>query len=178
MLPLGTPAPDFVLPDTVTGQMRSLSELKGLQGTLIVFICNHCPFVVHVIDEVVRIAHQYQLKGINTIALSSNDLVQYPQDGPELMQLFAREHQMNFAYLYDASQQTALAYEAACTPDFYLFDAQNRLVYRGQLDDSRPGNEIPVSGKDLRSALDCLTLGQPIAAEQKPSIGCNIKWKK
>lgn len=177
MLPLGTQAPEFVLPDTVSGQMRSLAELKGTQGTVIIFMCNHCPFVVHVIDEVVRIADEYKPKGINTVSISSNDVAKYPQDSPELMKSFAHKHQMNFAYLYDETQQTAHAYDAACTPDFYLFDAQNQLVYRGQLDDSRPSNGIPVSGKDLRAALEALVLGQNIPSEQKPSLGCNIKWK-
>ena len=177
MLALGTQAPDFVLPDTVSGQMLSLDELKGSAGTLIIFMCNHCPFVVHVIDEVVRIAHQYKSQGINTVAISSNDVEKYPQDRPELMHQFALEHQMNFAYLYDETQQIARAYDAACTPDFYLFNAQNQLVYRGQLDDARPQNGLPVTGKDLRAALDCLILNQPIAGLQKPSIGCNIKWK-
>jgi peroxiredoxin len=177
MLPLGTQAPEFVLPDTVSGQIHSLVELKGTEGTLVIFMCNHCPFVVHVIDEVVRIADEYKPKGINTVSISSNDVAKYPQDSPELMKAFALEHQMNFAYLYDETQQTAHAYDAACTPDFYLFDAQNQLVYRGQLDDSRPSNGIPVSGKDLRAALEALVLGQNISDEQKPSLGCNIKWK-
>lgn len=177
MLALGTQAPDFVLPDTVSGQTLSLDELKGSKGTLIIFMCNHCPFVVHVIDEVVRIAHQYQNQGINTVAISSNDVEKYPQDRPELMRQFALEHQMNFAYLYDETQQIARAYDAACTPDFYLFDAQNQLIYRGQLDDARPQNGLPVTGKDLRAALECLILNQPISSHQKPSIGCNIKWK-
>lgn len=177
MLPLGTQAPEFVLPDTVSGQMRSLAELKGPQGKLVIFMCNHCPFVVHVMDEVVRIADEYKPKGINTIAISSNDVVKYPQDSPELMKAFALEHQMNFAYLYDETQQTARAYDAACTPDFYLFNEQNELIYRGQLDDARPNNGIPVTGKDLRVALDALVLNQNIPSEQKPSLGCNIKWK-
>jgi peroxiredoxin len=177
MLPLGTQAPEFVLPDMVSRQMRSLAELKGTQGTLVIFMCNHCPFVVHVMDEVVRIADAYKPKGINTVSISSNDVAKYPQDSPELMKAFAQEHQMNFAYLYDETQQTARAYDAACTPDFYLFDAQNQLVYRGQLDDSRPSNGIPVSGKDLRAAIEALVLGQNISGEQKPSLGCNIKWK-
>ncbi len=177
MLPLGTQAPEFVLPDTVSGHMCSLAELKGTQGTLIVFMCNHCPFVVHVMDELVRIANQYKPNGINTVAISSNDVVKYPQDSPELMKAFALKHQMNFAYLFDETQQTARAYDAACTPDFYLFNEHNALIYRGQLDDSRPSNGIPVSGKDVRAALDCLILNQPISGHQKPSLGCNIKWK-
>ena len=177
MLPLGTTAPSFSLVNILNGEEVCVPDSDQYAGTVIIFMCNHCPFVVHVIDEVVRIAHQYKSQGINTVAISSNDVEKYPQDRPELMHQFALEHQMNFAYLYDETQQIARAYDAACTPDFYLFDAQNQLVYRGQLDDSRPQNGLPVTGKDLRAALDCLILNQPIAGLQKPSIGCNIKWK-
>ena len=140
------------------------------------FICNHCPFVHHVIEEVVRIANDYRIQGIGIIAISSNDVVNYPQDGPELMQDFALKYRFEFPYLYDATQEVAKAYDAACTPDFYLFDNQDKLVYRGQLDDSRPGNGIPISGSDLRGAIDGVIYNRSINPNQKPSIGCNIKW--
>ena len=143
-----------------------------------VFICNHCPFVHHVIEEVVRGANDYRVQGLGIIAISSNDIVKYPQDSPELMQDFALKHRFEFPYLYDETQQVAKAYDAACTPDFYLFDNFDKLVYRGQLDDSRPGNGIPLSGSDLRSAIDGVIYNRSINPNQKPSIGCNIKWKK
>lgn len=176
MLPLGTESPDFELFDTVSGQILSLAELKGENGTVVMFICNHCPFVIHVNPEISRLAKEYQKKGVAFVAISSNDVNNYPQDAPHLMKQVAKKEDYTFAYLYDETQEVAKAYEAACTPDFYLFDAESILVYRGQLDDSRPGNSIPLSGKDLRKAMDALLKGGEIDTDQKPSIGCNIKW--
>ncbi|MDO6519851.1 thioredoxin family protein [Zobellia uliginosa] len=178
MLPLGTTAPDFKLQNTITGETSALNDLKGTRGTLIAFICNHCPFVKHINPELVRLAKTYQDKGIGFIAISSNDVENYPQDAPHLMKAVAEEEGYTFPYLYDETQKVAKDYDAACTPDFYLFDADLKLVYRGQLDDSRPENGIPVSGKDLRNAIDALLGNQKISEVQKPSIGCNIKWKK
>ncbi|WP_373072495.1 thioredoxin family protein [Zeaxanthinibacter enoshimensis] len=177
MLELGTVAPEFSLMDTVSGKTRNLHSVKGDKGTVIMFICNHCPFVKHVNPEIAKLGREYQSKGVGFAAISSNDVENYPQDAPDLMKVTAREEGYTFPYLYDETQETAKAYDAACTPDFYLFDAELKLVYRGQLDDSRPGNDIPLSGKDLRNALDKLLSGEPIDQEQKPSIGCNIKWK-
>ncbi|WP_177734251.1 MULTISPECIES: thioredoxin family protein [Flavobacterium] len=178
MLPLGTIAPEFYLKDTNSAAAYySFSDLKGEKGTVVMFICNHCPFVHHVIDEVVRIANDYRVQGIGFIAISSNDVVNYPQDAPELMTEFAFENKFEFPYLYDENQLAARNYDAACTPDFYLFDNLDRLVYRGQLDDSRPANGIPLSGSDLRGAIDGVIYNRVINPEQKPSLGCNIKWK-
>jgi len=178
MKALGTAAPDFVLPDTITGNQLSLQGLKGEVATVIAFICNHCPFVKHVNTELVRLAADYAVKGISFIAISSNDAAAYPEDGPELMKQVAEELGYSFPYLYDETQQVAKDYQAACTPDFFVYDREAKLVYRGQLDDSRPGNNIPVTGSDIRHALDCLLNGQPVPAEQRPGIGCNIKWKE
>ncbi|MGX7668716.1 thioredoxin family protein [Flavobacterium pedocola] len=177
MLPLGTIAPEFHLKDTNSAYSYSFKDLKGKKGTLVMFICNHCPFVHHVVEEIVRIANDYRVQGLGFIAISSNDVVNYPQDSPELMQDFALQHRFEFPYLYDETQEIAKAYDAACTPDFYLFDLSDKLVYRGQLDDSRPGNGIPVSGSDLRNAIDSVIYNRIIDQNQKPSIGCNIKWK-
>ena len=177
MLPLGTLAPSFSLLDTTSQEKRNLAKLKGKKGTLIMFICNHCPFVIHVIETVSRLAEEYQKKGIQTIAISSNDIINYPQDAPGLMTKFAERFNFSFPYLYDETQEVAKAYQAACTPDFYLFDENLELVYRGQMDDSRPGNGIPVTGKDLKNAMDQLVGGEKISTLQKPSMGCNIKWK-
>ncbi|MBC3757795.1 thioredoxin family protein [Hyunsoonleella sp. SJ7] len=177
MLPLGTKAPDFSLLDTVSHNNLNLKDVKGEKGTVIMFICNHCPFVIHVNSELVAIANEYQTKGIQFIAISSNDAENYPQDGPDKMKAHAKTEGYPFPYLYDETQEVAKAYDAACTPDLYLFDAHLKLVYRGQLDDSRPGNDLPLTGKDLRQALDCLIDGKENMATQKPSIGCNIKWK-
>ncbi|MBJ6368301.1 thioredoxin family protein [Snuella sedimenti] len=177
MLPLGTIAPPFKLPDTVSGSLMSLESLKGKHGTVIMFICNHCPFVIHVNKELVAIANSYTKKGIRFIAISSNDVNHYPQDGPDKMKQHAIAEGYPFPYLYDESQEVAKAYDAACTPDLYVFDANLKLRYRGQLDASRPGNGIPVTGSDLRHALDCLLKGEANTRPQKPSIGCNIKWK-
>ncbi|MCB0447098.1 MAG: thioredoxin family protein [Gelidibacter sp.] len=177
MLPLGTKAPNFQLADTVSDQLLALQDIKGLKGTLIMFICNHCPFVKHVNAQLVQLAKDYKPKGINCIAISSNDVENYPQDAPHLMKQNAITEGYIFPYLYDQTQEVAKAYHAACTPDFYLFDANLKLVYRGQLDDSRPGNGLPVTGKDIRNAIDALLGNEPINTSQKPSIGCNIKWK-
>ena len=177
MLPLGTKAPHFKLMDTVTDVNITLEDAKGLNGTVIAFICNHCPFVKHINAELVRMAKDYKAKGIDFIAISSNDVEKYPQDGPDEMKTTAKNEGYIFPYLYDASQQVAKAYQAACTPDFFVFDDSLHLVYRGQLDDSRPGNGKPVTGSDIRAALTALINHQPISENQKPSIGCNIKWK-
>ena len=178
MLPLGTVAPDFTLPDTVSGRDYSLQQLKGERATIVMFICNHCPYVLHVKQQLIAIAQQYATLGVATIAISSNDIENYPQDAPDKMKALMTDWGNPFAaYLYDESQAIAKAYRAACTPDIYLFDADLRCVYRGRLDGSTPKNDLPVSGEDLRNALDNLLAGQPIRAEQIPSIGCNIKWK-
>jgi peroxiredoxin len=177
MLPLGTSAPDFNLPDTVSGENKSLQELKSDKATVIMFICNHCPYVKHVNQELVQLSNEYIQKGISFVAISSNDIVNYPDDSPEKMKETAEELGYNFPYLFDESQETAKVYEAACTPDFYIFDSDLKLVYRGQLDDSRPNSDIPVTGRDIRSALDNILDGSEVSSDQKPSIGCNIKWK-
>ena len=177
MLPLGTPAPDFRLPDTVSGHTLSYADIAGSQATLVMFICNHCPFVKHVQDELVRLGQDYARPEVGMVAISSNDVIGYPQDRPERMQELARQLGFTFPYLFDEPQDTARAYDAACTPDFYVFDAHQRLAYRGQLDDSRPGNGLAVDGRDIRAALDALLAGRPVNPAQKPSIGCNIKWK-
>lgn len=178
MLPLGTIAPDFHLSDTVTGKEYGLQDLKGEQGTLIMFICNHCPYVLHVKQQLIAIAQQYATLGISTIAISSNDVENYPQDAPDKMKAMMAEWGTPFAaYLYDETQNVARAYQAACTPDIYLFDANLACVYRGRLDGATPKNDVAVTGEDLRNALDALLANQPISSEQIPSIGCNIKWK-
>ncbi len=178
MLDLGTIAPDFELYDTVSGKKLSFNDVKGERGTVIMFICNHCPYVLHVNDEIVRIAKEFQPKGIGFAAISSNDVENYPQDAPELMTEQAKKIGYTFPYLYDETQEVARAYKAACTPDFYVFDENDSLVYRGRLDESTPKNDMPLTGKDLRKALDLLLEGKMIPdKEQKPSIGCNIKWK-
>lgn len=178
MLPLGTVAPHFRLKDTNSNNHYSYPEVKGEKGTLIMFICNHCPFVLHAMEEIIMVANDYNVQGIGIVAISSNDPLTYPQDGPEQMAEFAFEWSLDFPYLFDETQQVAKDYDAACTPDFYLFDAQDKLVYRGQLDDSRPGNNIPLSGSDLRNAIDGLLYNRTIQPNQKPSMGCGIKWKK
>jgi peroxiredoxin len=176
MLPLGTIAPDFRLPDT-NGKLVSLGDYTGQSALLVMFICNHCPFVKHIRSELAAIGRDYPKNKVGIIAISSNDAQLYPDDGPAKMIEETRTAGYDFPYLYDESQAVAQAYRAACTPDFFLFDRYHRLVYRGQLDDSRPSNGIPVTGSDLRSALDALVSGRPVSASQKPSIGCNIKWK-
>ncbi len=179
MLPLGTKAPDFTLPDTVSGKMVSLKELsKGKKATVVMFLCNHCPYVIHVNPEIVRLANDYIPKGVAFVGISSNDVEQYPDDAPDKMKEVAQRLGYPFPYLYDETQEVAKAYDAACTPDFYVFDENLQLVYRGRLDDSRPGNGKPLTGKDLRRALDAVLAGQPVDPVQYPSGGCNIKWKK
>jgi thiol-disulfide isomerase/thioredoxin len=177
MVTLGTIAPEFLLPDAVSGKQLSLDNIKGETATMIMFICNHCPFVKHINAELVKLAKDYKSKGIGFVAVNSNDVINHPNDSPELMTQVAKELKYPFPYLYDESQETAKAFDAACTPDFFIYDKDLRLVYRGQLDDSRPGNEIPVTGKDIRHALNCLVNNEPVSQEQRPSIGCNIKWK-
>ena len=175
---LGTLAPNFYLKDTNSSEWFSFQDLKGEKGTLVVFICNHCPFVHHLIDEIVMIANDYRVQGIGIISISSNDVLKFPQDNPELMSEFAFQNKFEFPYLYDVTQEVAKAYNAACTPDFFLFDNQDTLVYHGQLDDSRPGNGIPLSGNDLRGAIDGVIYNRSINPDQKSSLGCSIKWEK
>ena len=177
MLPLGTNMPPFALTDAVSGKTVTDGGAAGTKGTLVMFICNHCPFVKHVMKELGRVAGDYVPKGIGVVAINANDVDEYPQDGPDKMKELAQSEGWRFPFLFDDTQKVAQAYRAACTPDFFLFDAEARLVYRGQLDESRPSNKIPVTGKDLRAALDSLLAGKPPLEEQKPSIGCNIKWK-
>ncbi|MFM7205536.1 MAG: thioredoxin family protein [Planctomycetaceae bacterium] len=176
MLPLGTVAPDFDLVN-VDGRMVDFATAAGSRGTVVMFICNHCPFVKHVADELARLGRDYMPQGIGFAAISSNDVASHPADSPEQMVREAEERGYPFPYLYDETQDVAKAYHAACTPDFFLFDAHRRLVYRGQLDASRPGGGVPVTGGDLRRALDALLAGRPAPADQIPSLGCNIKWK-
>jgi peroxiredoxin len=176
MIPLGTKVPEFNLPDVVSGKNISSEELKG-NVSVVMFICNHCPFVKHVNDQLVKLANDYIPKGVKFIAISSNDVVGYPEDSPEKMKETARQLQYPFPYLYDDTQEVAKAFDAACTPDFYVFNKDSELVYRGQLDDSRPSLDLPVTGKDLREALDHTLAGEPVSDIQRPSIGCNIKWK-
>ena len=177
MLPLGTLAPDFNLFDTVSQKQLSLKNLKGEKATVIMFICNHCPFVLHVNKALVAMANAYNKEGVEFIAISSNDVINYPQDSPEKMHTHAKNENYPFPYLYDETQEVAKNYDAACTPDSYVFDTDLKLVYRGQIDDSRPGNGLPVTGDDLRHALDCILSNTENSNPQKPSIGCNIKWK-
>ena len=177
MLPLGTEAPDFKLFDSITGQQYTLDQVKGGEATVVMFICNHCPYVKHVQPEIVRLAQDYQDKNIGFVAINSNDVEQYPEDAPNLMRKEAQRLNYTFPYLFDETQDVARAYLAACTPDFYVFDKDLKLKYRGQLDDSRPGNEKPLTGKDIRSALDDILHDNPVSENQVPSQGCNIKWK-
>jgi peroxiredoxin len=179
MLPIGTVAPDFSLIDTVSDKTLSVNDLFSDKATVVMFICNHCPYVIHVKDELVRLANDYDLKGVKFVAISSNDIEKYPQDGPEAMKLFAKESGFTFPYLFDETQDVARAYDAACTPDFYIFDGEKKLRYRGRLDESRPRveNPKPVTGKDLREALDAILANHMISEIQFPSMGCNIKWK-
>ena len=177
MLPLGSEAPPFALPDTVSGKTIRLKDIASDKATVVMFICNHCPYVLHVNDEIVRLASDYISKGVAFVAISSNDVEQYPEDGPDRMKKVAEKLKYPFPYLYDESQNVARAFDAACTPDFYVFDGDLKLVYRGRLDDSRPKNTNPLTGKDLRDALDAVLSGNPVAEKQYPSAGCNIKWK-
>ena len=173
----GKTAPDFKLINTVDNKFYSLNDLKGKKGTVIMFICNHCPFVIHVNNELVKIANEYQQKGINFIAISSNDVDNFPQDSPELMKELAIKENYPFPYLFDETQDVAKAYDAACTPDFYAFNADLKAIYHGQLDNSRPGNGKLVTGNDLRTSLKNLLENKPALENQKPSMGCGIKWK-
>ncbi|MBP7831160.1 MAG: thioredoxin family protein [Kiritimatiellae bacterium] len=177
MLPLGTPAPDSTLPDVVSGKPVSLASFAGRRALLVMFICRHCPFVKHIERELARIGRDYADRGVGIVAVSSNDAEKYPDDAPESLKAMAVELEFNFPFCHDESQDVAKAYTAACTPDFFLFGGDLKLVYRGQLDDSRPGNGKPVTGRDLRAALDAVLAGRPVPPDQKPSLGCNIKWK-
>ncbi len=176
MLPLGTSAPDFQLPD-YDGKVVSLGDFKGRKGLLVIFMCNHCPYVKHVAPELAKIADEYQAKGVAVVGISSNDITAHPDDAPDKMKVEAAQQGYRFPYLYDADQKIAAAYRAACTPDFFLFDANHKLVYRGQMDETRPKQGAVPNGKDLRAALDALLSGSEIPQPQRPSIGCNIKWK-
>jgi peroxiredoxin len=178
MLPLATPAPPFSLPNVVTGEIETLSQHQGKLGTLIVFMCNHCPYVIHLRAALIQTAKDFSTKGVTTIAISSNSLKSHPQDGPEAMKKLAEEAHFNFPYFFDESQEVAHAYQAACTPDFYLFDADLKLYYRGRYDESRPGNESPITGKDLHDACTKMLQGKPYEGLQYPSMGCNIKWEE
>ena len=178
MLALGTEAPDFDLPDTVSGRRMRFGDVRGSRGTVVMFLCNHCPYVIHVNPELVRISDEYAEQGVGFVGISSNDVEEYPQDGPDLMGTHARECGYSFPYLYDETQAVARAYDAACTPDIYVFGADGRLYYRGRIDGSRPGNDVPLTGEDLRAALDSMLAGEPVPERQVPSAGCNIKWKQ
>jgi peroxiredoxin len=178
MLPLGTPVPAFRLEDAVTGRMVTEAAAAGREALLVMFICNHCPFVLHVLEEIGSIASDCERRGVAVIAINSNDVRNYPQDGPDRMRELALREDWSFPFLLDETQEVAKAFRAACTPDFFLFDGGGALVYRGQLDDSRPGNGLPVTGRDLRAALDAVLAGQPVPEPQLPSVGCNIKWKR
>lgn len=177
MLPLGTIAPNFSLEDAITKNTISLQDIRGRKGTVVMFISNHCPFVKHVNEELVRLCNDYRVTGFGFVAINSNDIERYPADSPEQMWRVAQQLNYPFPYLFDETQDVAKAYQAACTPDFYLFDEDLKLVYRGQLDSSRPGNGIPVNGRDLREAMDNILSNNPQRKDQRPSIGCNIKWK-
>jgi len=177
MLPLGTTAPDFILPDMVSGNIIKLSDVASDTATVIMFICNHCPYVIHIIDKLLDVAKTYQAKGISFAAVSSNDVGTYPQDSPDKMRQYAQEKGFSFPYLYDETQAIAKAYDAACTPDFYVFDQTLKCAYRGRFDAATPGNIVPITGKDLTQALDTILTGNAVSEDQQiPSMGCNIKW--
>ncbi len=178
LLPLGSAAPDFRLPDVVSGKTVSLDDFAGKKGLLVMFICRYCPYVKHVQEGLARLGQDYQGKEIGIVAISANDPAGVPQDAPESLKEMAREQGFVFPFLFDETQETARAYTAVCTPDFFLFDGGRRLVYRGQMDDSRPGGGVPVTGQDIRVAMDAVLAGRPVPAEQKPSVGCSIKWKR
>jgi peroxiredoxin len=177
MLALGTPALEFSLPDAVSGRTVSLAEFANAPALLVMFMCNHCPYVKHVADQMAQLVREYQERGVAVVGISANDAAEYPDDSPENMAQEAERRGYTFPYLYDETQEVAKAYQAACTPDFYVFDRDHHLAYRGQMDDSRPGNGIPVTGQDLRRALDAVLAGRPVPHNQRPSLGCNIKWK-
>ncbi|WP_299988870.1 thioredoxin family protein [uncultured Pontibacter sp.] len=176
-LPLGTVAPNFALLDTVSDKLVCLEDVVSNKATVVMFLCNHCPYVQLILDELVQVANEYQQKGVSFVGISSNDAVNYPQDGPLQMRELAGEKSFPFPYLYDQTQQVARAYQAVCTPEFFVFDRNMRLAYHGQFDDARPKSETPVTGQDLRQALDALLAGDQVSADQKPGIGCGIKWK-
>jgi len=179
MLPLGTPAPDFRLPDTNSdGKTVALSDFKNAPALLVIFMCNHCPYVKHIRPGLAQLGRDYRSKGVAIVGISSNDVANYPADSPAKMKEEAKSAGYTFPYLYDETQSVAKAYRAACTPDIFLFDRQHKLVYRGQFDDSRPGSSLPVTGKDLRAAMDAVLAGKPVSQDQRASIGCNIKWKR
>ena len=178
MLDLGTKAPEFILPDTVSGNTLTYKDIRGENGTVIVFSCNHCPYVIHVNSQIITIANEYMPLGVGFVAISSNDVVNYPEDAPDKMAIVAKVLKYPFAYLYDETQDVAKSYDAACTPDFYVFDSDDKLVYRGRIDDSRPKNDKPLTGKDLRLAIDLMLRDEAPLTKQYPSAGCNIKWKK
>ncbi len=178
MIPLGTLAPDFSLPDTVSDEEIAFTDIAGKKATVIMFICNHCPYVQHIATDLVKVANEYRSQNIGFVGISANDANDFPEDGPEKMKEYANNLQFPFPYLYDASQQTAKAYGASCTPDLYIFDANKKLVYHGQFDDARIGNGKPVTGKDFRTTLDLLLKEKPVPQKQIPSIGCSIKWKQ
>lgn len=178
MLPLGTPAPPFELRDVVSGKTYTLDSFAGKSALLIMFICRHCPYVVHVQEELARIGRDYGNTALGIVAISSNDPIGYPDDAPPKLKEMAEQLRFSFPFCFDETQDTAKAYRAACTPDFYLFDSARQLVYRGQLDDSRPGSNKPVTGHDLRVAIDAVLAGKPTTSQQRPSIGCSIKWKQ
>ncbi len=178
MIPLGTPAPPFELPDAASGKTVRLQDFSGAPALLVAFLCNHCPFVKHMLDGLIAFARDYGPKGVAIVAISSNDVEEYPQDSPKAMAKLARAKSFSFPYLFDESQAVAKAYSAACTPDLFLFGSDGRLAYRGQFDSSRPGGREPVTGADLRAAVDALLSRKPVPANQVPSIGCNIKWKR
>lgn len=177
MMPLGTQAPAFSLPDTVSGETITLDKVAGQKGLLVMFICQHCPFVKHVQEELARLGKDYADKGLGMVAISANNIATHPDDSPTNLKAMAQELGFNFPFCYDETQEVAKSYTAACTPDFFLFDKDLKLVYRGQLDDSRPGNDKPLTGRDLRAAMDAVVADKDVSSEQKPSVGCNIKWK-
>ena len=177
MMPLGMCAPDFALPDTVSGKTVALADFKNSPALLVAFLCNHCPYVKHVLEGLTQLAKDLQARGVDVVAISANDVVNYPDDSPEKMREEAQRAGYTFPYLYDESQVVARAYRAACTPDFFLFDGAHRFAYRGQMDDARSANNLPVTGRSLRDAVDAVLAGRPVPANQIPSLGCNIKWK-
>ncbi len=176
-IPLGFSAPDFNLPDMISGHRKTLNDLQSDKATVVVFICNHCPYVIHIIEELVNVGKDYIPKGVSFVMINSNDVEKYPADSPEKMVEFAKKYDFPFPYLFDETQEVAKAYDAACTPDFNVFDGEMRCVFRGQFDDSRPGNKKPVTGADLRRTLDLILEGKEVPKNQPPSVGCNIKWK-
>lgn len=178
MLPLGTPAPDFRLQDVTTGEPVSRDDFAESRGLLVMFLCRHCPFVKHIQAKLAEVANEYRGRGVGVVAIGSNDAVKYPQDGPDGLREMAAELGFEFPYLFDETQEVARAYSAACTPDFFLFDGDKRLVYRGQFDSSRPSNDVPVTGEDLSAAMEAVLQGRPVPEEQRPSVGCSIKWKE